>query len=212
MKNRWCPSQLSLKFWNSSIWNSIQNATKWLWNLWNLAMNTLIWICVFVLLRQGFVSVVARISFGMLIDPVTVAVRAWLSACPSLASDVDRQLTLCELVPVGWCCQGWLGEPKDNSSPKQQRGDMPCHEATLTAGWSWQPLTVWLGTAYIFSAGILKGKHMSTVYIHKLIHASDLQISMKWVIRYISQIILVNEHIIAEPVVYSQFLLASLHT
>lgn len=212
MKNRWCPSQLSLKFWNSSIWNSIQNATKWLWNLWNLAMNTLIWICVFVLLRQGFVSVVARISFGMLIDPVTVAVRAWLSACPSLASDVDRQLTLCELVPVGWCCQGWLGEPKDNSSPKQQRGDMPCHQATLTAGWSWQPLIVWLGTAYIFSAGILKGKHMSTVYIHKLIHASDLQISMKWVIRYISQIILVNEHIIAEPVVYSQFLLASLHT
>lgn len=74
------------------------------------------------------------------------------------------------------------------------------------------PITVWLGTAYIFSAGILKGKHMSTVYIHKLSHASDLQISMKWVIRYISQIILVNEHIIAEPVVYSQFLLASLHT
>lgn len=149
----------------SCIWNSIQNATKWLWNLWNLAMNTLTWICVFVLLRQGFVSVVARISFGMLIDPVTVAVRAWLSACPSVASDVDRQLTLCELVPVGWCCQGWLGEPKDNSSPKQQRGDMPCHQATVTAGWSWQPHHCVAGNClYIFSRHTKGETHVNSIY------------------------------------------------
>lgn len=122
-------------------------------------------ICVFVLLRQGFVSVVARISFGMLIDPVTVAVRAWLSACPSVASDVDRQLTLCELVPVGWCCQGWLGEPKDNNSPKQQRGDMPCHQATVTAGWSWQPHHCVAGNClYIFSRHTKGETHVNSIY------------------------------------------------
>lgn len=43
---------------------------------------------------------------------------------PSVASDVDRQLTLWEFVAVGWCYWGWLEEPEDNGSPMHKRGDM----------------------------------------------------------------------------------------
>lgn len=41
--------------------------------------------------------------------PTSYGCRTAAECGPSVASDVDRQPTLCEWAPVGWCCSGLSG-------------------------------------------------------------------------------------------------------
>ena len=87
---------------------------------------------------QGLSVSQHRSVWACLFDPVIVAVRAWLWV-QSLCCLWSGQATHTERFSSYWVMLLELaGRPLGQKRSIEEREDM-CHQATDTAGWSWQP-------------------------------------------------------------------------
>lgn len=144
-------------------------------------------MCVFVSLCWGFVSVTTWISFGMPTDPATVAVRVrlWVQSLCCLRCG---QATSTVGVSCCWfmLLQGWLEGPEGDKQVQCRREEI-CHQATNTAGWSWQrPSSACWDLLLQFKQKYQRENtapaysiyaHIQTPIMHTL---SDPQRSLKW--------------------------------